>query len=93
MTALSSTSVVPDREDEYYQSDEHYLFAVADVAERITRLARLMGRENLIASTDCGFAQGPFVRRLYPTIMWAKLSALVAGARLASAALWGRAAG
>jgi len=63
------------------------------VAERITRLARLVGRENLIASTDCGFAQGPFVRRVHPTIMWAKLSALVEGARLASAALWGRAAG
>jgi 5-methyltetrahydropteroyltriglutamate--homocysteine methyltransferase len=63
------------------------------VAERITRLARLVGRENLIASTDCGFAQGPFVRRVHPTIMWAKLSALVEGARLASAALWGRTAG
>jgi len=63
------------------------------VAERLTRLARLVGRENLIASTDCGFAQGPFVRRVHPTIMWAKLSALVEGARLASAALWGRAAG
>jgi len=63
------------------------------VAERITRLARLVGRENIIASTDCGFAQGPFVRRVHPTIMWAKLSALVEGARLASATLWGRAAG
>jgi 5-methyltetrahydropteroyltriglutamate--homocysteine methyltransferase len=59
------------------------------VAERITRLARLVGRENLIASTDCGFAQGPFVRRVHPTIMWAKLAALVEGARRASRALWG----
>ena len=59
------------------------------VAERITRLARLVGRENLIASTDCGFAQGPFVRRVHPPIMWAKLSALVEGARLASVSLWG----
>jgi 5-methyltetrahydropteroyltriglutamate--homocysteine methyltransferase len=59
------------------------------VAERIVRLARLVGRENVIAGTDCGFAQGPFHRRVHPSIMWAKLAALVEGARLASTALWG----
>lgn len=59
------------------------------VAERITRLARLVGRENVIAGTDCGFAQGPFHRRVHPSIMWAKLDALVQGAKLASAELWG----
>ena len=58
------------------------------VAERILRLARLVGRENLIAGTDCGFAQGPFHRRVHPSIMWAKLTALAEGARLASAELW-----
>jgi 5-methyltetrahydropteroyltriglutamate--homocysteine methyltransferase len=58
------------------------------VAERIVRLARLLGRENVIAGTDCGFAQGPFHRRVHPTVMWAKLEALVAGARLASKELW-----
>ncbi len=58
------------------------------VAERIVRLARLVGRENVIAGTDCGFAQGPFHRRVHPSIMWAKLAALVEGARLASAKLW-----
>ncbi len=58
------------------------------VAERIVRLARLVGRENLIAGTDCGFAQGPFHRRVHPSIMWAKLDALVKGAKLASAELW-----
>ena len=58
------------------------------VAERIVRLGRLIGRENLIAGTDCGFAQGPFHRRVHPSIMWAKLGALVEGARLASAQLW-----
>jgi 5-methyltetrahydropteroyltriglutamate--homocysteine methyltransferase len=58
------------------------------VAERIVRLARLVGRENVIAGTDCGFAQGPFHRRVHPTIMWAKLSALAEGARLASRELW-----
>jgi 5-methyltetrahydropteroyltriglutamate--homocysteine methyltransferase len=60
------------------------------VAERIVRLARLVGRENVIAGTDCGFAQGPFYRRVHPSIMWAKLEALAAGARLASRELWGR---
>jgi 5-methyltetrahydropteroyltriglutamate--homocysteine methyltransferase len=58
------------------------------VAERIVRLARLVGRENLLAGTDCGFAQGPFHRRVHPSIMWAKFDALVKGARLASDELW-----
>jgi 5-methyltetrahydropteroyltriglutamate--homocysteine methyltransferase len=58
------------------------------VAERIVRIARLVGRENLFAGTDCGFAQGPFHRRVHPSIMWAKLDALVQGARIASAQLW-----
>ena len=59
------------------------------VAERIVRLARLVGRENVIAGADCGFAQGPFYRRVHPSIMWAKLEALAEGARLATKALWG----
>ena len=59
------------------------------VAERITRLARLVGPERIIAGTDCGFAQGPFHRRVHPSIMWAKLEALAAGARIASKELWG----
>jgi len=58
------------------------------VAERIVRLAKLVGRENVIAGTDCGFAQGPFHQRVHPSVMWAKLEALVDGARLASAQLW-----
>jgi 5-methyltetrahydropteroyltriglutamate--homocysteine methyltransferase len=59
------------------------------VAQRLTRYAKLVGRENVIASTDCGFAQGPFHRRVHPTIMWAKLEALAEGARLATKQLWG----
>jgi 5-methyltetrahydropteroyltriglutamate--homocysteine methyltransferase len=58
------------------------------VAERVVRLAKLVGRENVIAGTDCGFAQGPFYRRVHPSIMWAKLEALVSGANLASKELW-----
>jgi 5-methyltetrahydropteroyltriglutamate--homocysteine methyltransferase len=60
------------------------------VAERIVRLGRLVGRENVIASTDCGFAQGPFHRRVHPSIMWAKLGALVEGARIATKQLWSK---
>jgi 5-methyltetrahydropteroyltriglutamate--homocysteine methyltransferase len=59
------------------------------VSERIVRLARLVGRENVIAGTDCGFAQSPMYRRVHPSIMWAKFEALVEGARLASKELWG----
>jgi 5-methyltetrahydropteroyltriglutamate--homocysteine methyltransferase len=59
------------------------------VAERILRFARIVGRENVLAGTDCGFAQGTFYRRVHPTIMWAKFAALVEGARLASKELWG----
>jgi 5-methyltetrahydropteroyltriglutamate--homocysteine methyltransferase len=60
------------------------------VKERIVRLAKLVGRENVIAGTDCGFAQQPFYQRVHPTIQWAKLAALVEGARLATKELWGR---
>ena len=54
------------------------------VAERLERLARIVGPERVIASTDCGFAQGPFLRRVHPTIQWAKLEALAEGAAIAS---------
>ena len=59
------------------------------VAERIIRLAHLVGRENVLAGTDCGFAQGVFYQRVHPSIMWAKLESLVEGARLATKELWG----
>jgi 5-methyltetrahydropteroyltriglutamate--homocysteine methyltransferase len=62
------------------------------VAERILKFAGLVGRENVIASTDCGFAQEQFNRRVHPTIMWAKLEAMAEGGRIASKELWGRSA-
>ena len=49
------------------------------VAERLVRLAELVGRESVMGGTDCGFAQGAFVQRVHPTIQWAKLEALAAG--------------
>jgi len=58
------------------------------VADRILRFARLVGRENVIAGTDCGFAQAQFIQRAAPSVMWAKFDALVEGARLASRELW-----
>ena len=59
------------------------------VADRIVRFANLVGRENVIAGTDCGFAQLEGYRRVHPQVMWAKLEALAEGARLASRELWG----
>jgi 5-methyltetrahydropteroyltriglutamate--homocysteine methyltransferase len=58
------------------------------VAERLVRLAKLVGRENVMGGADCGFAQGAFVQRVHPTIQWAKLQALAEGARLATERLW-----
>jgi 5-methyltetrahydropteroyltriglutamate--homocysteine methyltransferase len=59
------------------------------VAQRVVRFAELVGRENVIASSDCGFSQGWNSPRVHSQVQWAKLEALVAGARLASAQLWG----
>ena len=54
------------------------------VAQRIERYARLVGPENVIASTDCGFAQGSATARQNPEIVWAKLESLAEGARIAT---------
>ncbi len=61
------------------------------VAQRLVRYAGVVGRENVIGSTDCGFAQAPAHRRVHPSIMWAKLESLAEGARIASKELWGSA--
>ena len=58
------------------------------VADRIVRFAGLVGRENVLAGTDCGFAQLEGIRRVHPQVMWAKLEALAEGARIASEELW-----
>ena len=60
------------------------------VADRITQYAKLVGRENVIAGTDCGFAQVEGIQRVHPSVMWAKLEALAEGALIASSELWGR---
>lgn len=58
------------------------------VADRILRFAGIVGRENVIAGTDCGFAQLQEVARVHPSVMWAKLASLVDGAAIASRELW-----
>jgi 5-methyltetrahydropteroyltriglutamate--homocysteine methyltransferase len=63
------------------------------VADRIVRFASLVGRENVIASTDCGFAQLEAYQRVHPQVMWAKLQALAEGAQIASQELWRATAG
>lgn len=60
------------------------------VADRIVRFANIVGRENVIAGSDCGFAQSETVARVHPQVMWAKFEALAEGARIASRELWGR---
>jgi 5-methyltetrahydropteroyltriglutamate--homocysteine methyltransferase len=62
------------------------------VAQRILRYAELVGRENVIAGSDCGFATFATAIQVHPTITWAKLRAMSEGARLASERLWSRAA-
>ncbi|MGH7047867.1 MAG: cobalamin-independent methionine synthase II family protein [Stellaceae bacterium] len=57
------------------------------VAERLVRYARLVGRENVLAGTDCGLG----TRVGHPAICWAKFTALSEGARRATSILWGRA--
>lgn len=54
------------------------------VAQRLEQTARLVGAENVLGSTDCGFAQGPYIHRVHPSIQWAKLSALAEGAKRVS---------
>jgi 5-methyltetrahydropteroyltriglutamate--homocysteine methyltransferase len=60
------------------------------VAERVVRFASVVGRENVIAGSDCGFATFAGSLEIHASIVWAKLAALAEGARRASKRLWGR---
>ncbi len=60
------------------------------VAQRIVRYADFMGRENVIAGTDCGFASFAGSDEVHASIVWAKMEAMVRGAEIASKKLWGR---
>jgi 5-methyltetrahydropteroyltriglutamate--homocysteine methyltransferase len=58
------------------------------VAERIGRFAQMVGKERVIAGSDCGFATFAGSKEVHPSIVWTKLQALSEGARLASRELW-----
>ena len=58
------------------------------VAQRIVRYAQLVGRENIFAGSDCGFATFASYLTIDPAIIWPKLRAMADGARLASTQLW-----
>ena len=59
------------------------------IAERITRYAKLVGRENVIAGSDCGFSsQATYNPEVHPKVVWAKFQAMAEGARLATKQLW-----
>jgi 5-methyltetrahydropteroyltriglutamate--homocysteine methyltransferase len=58
------------------------------VAQRIVRWGRAVGRERVIAANDCGFATSAAGDEVHPDVAWAKLEAMVEGARLASEILW-----
>ena len=59
------------------------------IAERLTRYAKLVGRENVIAGSDCGFSsQATYNPEVHPTVVWAKFQAMAEGARLATKQLW-----
>jgi 3-polyprenyl-4-hydroxybenzoate decarboxylase len=64
--------------------------AVSGSRKRLAAAFGVVGRENVIAGTDCGFAQSYNIVRCHPSVQWAKLEALVEGARMASEELWGR---
>lgn len=59
------------------------------VAQRLVRFAKVCGRENVIAGSDCGFATFAASKEIHPSIVWAKFQAMSDGARIASKQLWG----
>ena len=58
------------------------------VAERIIKFAQVVGKENVIAGSDCGFGTSAWGRRVETNIAWAKLASMVEGAEIASRELW-----
>jgi 5-methyltetrahydropteroyltriglutamate--homocysteine methyltransferase len=61
------------------------------IAERLVNYAKLVGRERVIAGSDCGFSsQATFTPEVHPSVVWAKFQAMAEGARLATQQLWGR---
>ena len=72
-------------------SNSNYVEHPDLVAQRIARYAEAVGRDHLIAGTDCGFGTFAGFGAVYPDIAWLKLKSLADGARIASHKLWGKA--
>jgi 5-methyltetrahydropteroyltriglutamate--homocysteine methyltransferase len=72
-------------------STSNYVEHPEFVAQTILRFADIVGRERVIAGTDCGFSTFAGFGSVMPSIVWTKFAALAEGARIASARLWGRA--
>jgi 5-methyltetrahydropteroyltriglutamate--homocysteine methyltransferase len=70
------------------ESKTNYVEHPEVVAQRISRYARLVGREHVIAGTDCGFGTWVGQAAVDPGVVWAKMASLVEGARLASRQFW-----
>ena len=70
-------------------STTNYIEHPEYVAERIQRYADIVGRENVIAGVDCGFATSAVSTKVDTRIAWAKLGSLVDGAAMATRRLWG----
>ena len=75
------------------ESKTNYIEHPELVAQRIGRYANLVGRERVIAGTDCGFGTWVGQAAVDPGVAWAKMRSLAEGARLASAASWGEGRG
>ena len=58
------------------------------MAQRLEQYAKVVGRENVMGGTDCGFGTFAIRDRVHPEVVWGKLKSLVEGARLASKRLW-----
>jgi 5-methyltetrahydropteroyltriglutamate--homocysteine methyltransferase len=70
------------------ESKTNYVEHPEVVAQRLSAYARLVGRERVIAGTDCGFGTWVGQAAVDPGVVWAKMASLVQGARLASRAFW-----
>ncbi|MBM3609445.1 MAG: epoxyalkane--coenzyme M transferase, partial [Alphaproteobacteria bacterium] len=58
------------------------------IAQRISNYARLVGRENVIAGTDCGYGTRVGQAAVDPQVVWAKFAAMAEGARIATKRFW-----
>jgi 5-methyltetrahydropteroyltriglutamate--homocysteine methyltransferase len=70
------------------ESKTNYIEHPELVAQRVARYARLVGRESVIAGTDCGFGTWVGQAAVDPGVAWAKMTSMVEGARLASREFW-----